>query len=266
MGKVTVMGTVTPAGADAGDADIAPVAALLAKPARARILMALSDGRSLPASVLASEAGVAASTASFHLTRLADAGLVTVRANGRHRYYALAGPGVGELIEALTRFAPPTPVRSLRQGTRARALRSARTCYDHLAGRLGVDLFAAMIGRGDVVGGDGRHDPERAATDHFAAHGHDVDYRLTEHGTRTLGEFGVAEVGAGAALRYCVDWSEQAHHLSGAVGRAVTARMLELGWIRRADRGRAVRLTGEGRAGLTERFGPADSWSGEVRP
>jgi DNA-binding transcriptional ArsR family regulator len=121
-----------------GDADLAALGAVLGDRARARILLALGDGRALAASVLASEAGVAASTASAHLARLVDAGLLAVTVQGRHRYYRLAGPQVAELIEVLARVAPAAPVRSLREGTRAQALRAARTCYDHLAGRLGV--------------------------------------------------------------------------------------------------------------------------------
>jgi len=123
-----------------GDSDLAAVGALIGEPARARVLMALADGRELPASVLASEAGVAASTASVHLARLVDGGLVTVESRGRHRYFRLAGPKVGRAIEALAAIAPPAQVRSLKDGTRAQAVRAARTCYDHLAGRLGVDI------------------------------------------------------------------------------------------------------------------------------
>src|SRR5689334_16152276 len=163
-----------------GDTDIAALGAVLAEPARARILLALGDGRALAASVLASEAGVAASTASGHLGRLVEAGLLDVLPQGRHRYYRLAGPEVGELLEVLARVAPPGPVRSLRQGTQAEALRSARTCYDHLAGRLGVAVFGALLEAGHVTGGDGTHDP--LGPDRLSAPGHDIDYRLTPSG------------------------------------------------------------------------------------
>src|SRR5436190_1559997 len=146
-----------------GDTDLAALGSVLAERSRARMLLALGDGRALPASVLASEAGVAASTASGHLARLVDAGLLDVDVQGRHRYYRLAGPQVAELIETLARVAPTAPVRSLREGTRAHALRAARTCYDHIAGRLGVDIFAALIAGGAVRGGDGRHHPGAAA-------------------------------------------------------------------------------------------------------
>jgi DNA-binding transcriptional ArsR family regulator len=236
-----------------GDADIAALGSVLAEPARARMLLALGDGRALAASVLSSEAGVAASTASGHLRRLVDAGLLEVLPQGRHRYYRLAGPHVGELLEVLSRIAPTAPVRSLRQGTQAEALRTARTCYDHLAGRLGVAIFTAFLEAGHVVGGDGTHDPLAAHDDRLSAPGHDLDYRLTPSGRAALGDLGV-EV-KGTALRYCVDWSEQRHHLSGAAGRALAARLLELRWVRRADSGRAVFVTDLGRRELSANFG-----------
>ena len=241
-----------------GDADLAALGALLAEPPRARILLALGDGRALPASVLAAEAGVAPSTASAHLGRLLDAGLLTVRPQGRHRYYALAGPHVGELIEALARLAPAAPVRSLREGTRAHVLRHARTCYDHLAGQLGVALFGALIEQRLVTGGNGRHDPERAREDRLSSRGRDIDYRLAPAGVRRLAGLGVALPEADShgelALRYCVDWTEQAHHLSGAVGRALTARLFELGWLERMRRTRGVRVTATGERGLRNEF------------
>jgi DNA-binding transcriptional ArsR family regulator len=236
-----------------GDADIAALGAVLSEPARARMLLALGDGRALAASVLANEAGVAASTASGHLGRLVDAGLVDVLPQGRHRYYRLAGPQVAELLEALARVAPPGPVRSLRQGTHAEAIRSARTCYDHLAGRLGVAIFGALVDGGHVVGGDGRHDPARAVQDRLSARGRDIDYRLTPSGRAALARLGVEP--ETDALRYCVDWSEQRHHLSGAAGRALAARLLELRWIRRADSGRAVFVTDLGRRELPHALG-----------
>ena len=237
-----------------GDADIAALGAVLSEPARARMLLALGDGRALAASVLASEAGVAASTASGHLNRLAGAGLIEVLPQGRHRYYRLAGPQVAELIETLARVAPAAPVRSLRQGTQAEALRSARTCYDHLAGRLGVAVFGALIEGGHVVGGDGTHDPLAAESDRLSAQGRDVDYRLTPSGRAKLEGLGV-EVPRGDALRYCVDWSEQRHHLSGAHGRALAGRLLDRGWIRRAGSGRAVFVTDAGRRELPAALG-----------
>jgi len=241
-----------------GDSDLAAVGALIGEPARARVLMALADGRELPASVLASEAGVAASTASVHLARLVDGGLVTVESRGRHRYFRLAGPKVGRAIEALAAIAPPARVRSLKDGTRAQAVRAARTCYDHLAGRLGVDLMGSLLERGFLRGGDGHYDRTRAGADRPSAYGHDVDYRLSDHGADKLLALGVdvdaAFAGRRPPIRYCVDWSEQDHHLSGALGAALAARLFDLGWVKRLPRTRAVLVTDGGRRGLGEEF------------
>jgi DNA-binding transcriptional ArsR family regulator len=236
-----------------GDTDLAALGAVLAERARSRILLALGDGRALPASVLASEAGVAPSTASGHLARLVDAGLLSVTVQGRHRYYRLAGPEVGELIEAVSRLAPAAPIRSLREDTRAHAVRTARTCYDHVAGKLGVAMMRSLIADGSVTGGDGIHHVDGGGEDRLSARGRDVDYRLSEFGAARLERLGV-DVGETRALRYCVDWSEQAHHLSGAVGRALAARLLALAWVRRDARSRALHVTPEGRRGFAEEF------------
>ena len=241
-----------------GDADLAAVGALLAEPARARMLLALGDGRALPATTLAAEAGVASSTASAHLGRLLDAGLLVVRQQGRHRYYQLAGAQIGELIETLAQLAPREPVRSLREGSRAYALRRARTCYDHLAGRLGVALFAALIDQQLVIGGDGRHHSGEGGEDRLSSHGRDLNYRLTAAGRQRLTDLGVA-LPAGRdgelALRYCIDWTEQAHHLSGAVGRALATWMLDNAWVERFPATRALRITDAGARGLVQHLG-----------
>ena len=181
--------------------------------------------------------------------------------HGRHRYFALSGPHVGALIETLAGLAPPADVRSLRQGTRAHAVRTGRTCYDHLAGRLGTGLMGALLERGLLTGGDGTFDPKAARKDRLSAPGSDHDYRLTERGRDELSAFGV-DFGELAArprplIRYCVDWSEQRHHLAGSLGAALAARMLDLGWVSRARRGRAVHVTPAGSTGLAQTFGLA---------
>jgi len=239
-----------------GDANIAAIASVLADPGRCRVLAALGDGRALPASLLAGEAGVAPSTASEHLSRLVGAGLLSVERHGRHRYFRLAGPHVADLLEALARMAPPAPVRSLREGTRAQALRSARTCYDHLAGRIGVAVMDSLVDR-ELLEPD-RVEDALAPGDRLSSPGLAIRFGVTEKGALFLEEFGVA-LGAlpprRPAVRYCVDWSEQRPHLAGAVGAALTSRLFDLGWLRRAERSRAVHVTDHGRRGFPDVFG-----------
>jgi DNA-binding transcriptional ArsR family regulator len=241
-----------------GDVDLARTAALIGDPGRARVLRALADGRELAATVLAHEAGVAPSTASVHLAKLVEGGLVVAESRGRHRYFRLAGPDVARALEALARIAPSAPVRSLREGTKAQAVRAARTCYDHLAGRLGVTIMSALIADGALTGGDGHHHRERAREDRPSAGGHDLDYHLTDEGADRLTALGVdvdrALAGPRTPIRYCVDWSEQDHHLSGALGAALAARLFELEWVKRLPRTRAVLVTDDGRRGLAEQL------------
>lgn len=240
--------------APGGDADLAAIGSLLAEPARAKILLALLDGRALPATMLASEAGVAPSTASTHLGQLLDGGLLTVEQHGRHRYYRLAGPGVARSLETLGQLAPVAPVRSLRDDTRARALRRARTCYDHVAGELGVELLTALLDRGALNGHDGTFRP---GVDALSSPGPDSCYHLTDTGTRLLGDLGVdlTQPGRRPFIRHCVDWSEQRHHLAGQLGAAMTSRMFEAGWIDRGSARRTVVVTPSGTEVLRDALG-----------
>ena len=241
-----------------GDVDLAPIGALLGDPGRARMLDALLGGRSLSASRLAEEAGVAPSTASSHLSRLVDGGLLLVDNDSRPRLFPIASPDVAGALEALAAIAPAQPVRSLRQSSRADAMRAARTCYDHLAGRAGVELMAALLDRGLIANGDGAFDPATADGDRPAAPGRDVAYRLTPAGEDVLSGLGIelAELHRRRRplIRYCVEWSERRHHLAGGLGAALTARMFELEWLRRLG-GRAVRVTPSGASALREAFG-----------
>lgn len=242
--------TRKPAG---GDADLAAVGALLAEPARARILQALLDGRALPAGVLATEAGVAASTASGHLGRLVDGGFLTVENHGRHRYYRLAGAPVAEMLEGLAHLAPSAPVRSLRDDSRARALRRGRTCYDHLAGELGVALLAGMLRRGALVGHDGSFRP---GVERLSAAGPDCCYQLTEMGHDLLADLGLGTVPPTRRplIRHCVDWTEQRHHLAGELGARIAGHMFAAGWIDRGPIGRSVVVSATGAEALGAHF------------
>jgi DNA-binding transcriptional ArsR family regulator len=239
-----------------GDADLSRIGDLLADRARSRMLLALSSGRELSASLLAEEAGISRSTASAHLRKLTDGGMITVRADGRNRHYRLAGPEVADILERLTRLAPPEPITSLRSSTRAAQLRLARTCYDHIAGRLGVGIMTSMLEQGRISGGDGLFDRELAAADHPAGPGHDLDYELTDDGRAFLDRLGVRlPEGRRALVRYCVDWTETRHHLAGRVGRGLRDRFLEAGWLERRTRHRALRITEQGAAVIKEEFG-----------
>ncbi|MFB7341599.1 ArsR/SmtB family transcription factor [Streptomyces hydrogenans] len=257
------MAPTTPGGARDRDQvhhqpDIARTARLIADPSRARILKALSDGRAVAAGLLATEAGVSAATASVHLGKLADAGLVVMESVGRCRYYRLAGPDVSLALEALAVIAPPLPVTSLRESSVAGALRRSRTCYDHLAGRLGVDLLDCLLKDGLVTGHDASHSPGAAVRDAPSGYGHDVDYRLTDSGRDALARFGVDLLRLPTRrppIRYCVDWSEQRHHLAGAVGAALTARLFALHWLRYGSSPRVVHVTEDGAHGLAATFG-----------
>jgi DNA-binding transcriptional ArsR family regulator len=246
-------------------ADIAPVAALFADRTRARMVSALSDGRSLPASVLAQESGVSAATASSHLGRLVAGGVLTVERSGRHRYYRLAGPEIAAAVESLAVIAPQPPVTSLRESTRAAALRRARTCYDHLAGRWGVALLTSLIDNGALTRGDGRTDAERRAADRLAAPVSTHPYQLGPSADHVFGRLGVDLAGLRARpasarplLRFCVDWSEQRHHLAGALGAALLTRAEDAGWVARRPAGRAVDVTDLGRRALQDALGVQD--------
>ncbi|GLW11041.1 transcriptional regulator [Microtetraspora sp. NBRC 13810] len=219
----------------AHDADISQVAALMAEPARAAMLTALLDGRALAAGELARLAGVSAATASAHLRRLLDGELVTVVSQGRHRYYRLAGSEVAEALEVLAKISPRPPVRSLRAARQARMLQEARTCYDHLAGRAGVELLDRLLGGGCLVpAGEG--------------------FEVTAGGEEVLAGLGVDLTGVRRARRRfaasCLDWTERRPHLGGALGAAVTGRLLDQGWFERGTTPRALRQTEAGRQGF----------------
>ncbi|MGW7020368.1 metalloregulator ArsR/SmtB family transcription factor [Streptomyces decoyicus] len=248
------------------ETDVAHVAAAIGDPSRAKVLLALAGGGALPASALAAEAGVGNSTISGHLARLLDARLLTVELDGRHRYYRLATTDVARALEQLALIARPLPVRSLNEDTRAKALLRARLCYDHLAGRLGVAVMSALQEREILAAertGSGGGSPDAdadagAGIGGTGAGSLDVAYVLTPHGRQELAAFGVETdrlPRRRASVRYCVDWAEQRHHLAGALGAALTARLFGLEWLRHGKYRRVVHLTDAGREGLATTFG-----------
>src|SRR2546428_1966668 len=222
---------------DAGS-NIAAVAALVGDPARARMLTALMDGRARTAKELAYGAGVTPQTASSHLAKLLRARLLAMERQSRHRYFRLAAPSVGHAVEALMAVSP-SPPRATAAERPLDGLRLARTCYDHLAGRLGVMVTDAMVRR-RVLKPQGR------------------DFRLTPAGERLLGRLGV-DVGKArqerrAFARQCLDWSERRAHLAGSLRAAVARRCLDLRRRRLVGEGRTLTLPAQGRRGLRPWF------------
>jgi DNA-binding transcriptional ArsR family regulator len=224
----------------------AEVAALAGDPARAGILHALMDGRALTASELARIAGVT-QIASGHLTRLATAGLLSVEQQGRHRYHRIASPAVAQMMESImqvTSGQDPTGPR-LTVGPKDAALRAARTCYDHLAGRLGVALADALVGGGYIELGDDGGLVTDAGIEFFDGIGIDVDAIVTRSGRRS----------ARILCRRCLDWSERRPHIAGAMGAALCAHSFGKDWIRRVNGTRAVTVTPKGERVFREQLG-----------
>ncbi|WP_432930791.1 ArsR/SmtB family transcription factor [Microbispora sp. CA-135349] len=216
--------------------DIARVAALLGESSRATMITALMDDLRLPASELARIAGVNKSTASEHLARLVDNGLLATERCGRHTYYRIANPLVGPALETLAVLAPKRTPNSLRSVRRQEELARARLCYDHLAGRLGVAVTDALRKRGLLHDDDGSLHVDVEAWDADPPLG--VRCAPLAQDRRPL-------------VRGCVDWTARRHHLAGALGAELTARMFDRGWIRRRrPRERVLVLTDAGVHGL----------------
>ncbi len=229
---------------------IAQTASLVGDLARASMLAALMDGRALTATELAHIAGIAPQTASGHLSRLVDAGLVVRACQGRHRYHKLASPAVAHMLESIMSLAtdPNTPRVSQRSpvvGPRDKSLRYARTCYDHLAGQLAVEITDSLIESGRIeLSSDGG-----ALTDEgdqfLRSIGVDLDaafHRASSRGSRRM------------FCRPCLDWSERRFHIGGALGAAMCQCYLDKGWIRRAAGSRAVSVTPHGRQAIRDAF------------
>lgn len=226
--------------------------------------MALADGRSLPATVLASEAGVTPQATSAQLNRLTRGGLIVGEKSGRHRYYRLASEQVAGILEALAGAAPTQPIRSLRQDTRAGALRRARTCYDHLAGQLGCDLTQALLDREVLQANDGIDTTRRRTSDPLSAPLPEHPYQLGPNAGSVLTHLGIeGDLLRSSAprrrplLRFCLDWSEQRHHLGGRLGATILITLEHSRWITRRPGDRAVTLTDLGHQQLNDRLGLA---------
>jgi len=214
------------------DVDLAAAARLIAEPVRAAILSALLDGRALTAGELAKLAGVGAPATSSHLSQLLDAGFLRRWPQGRHRYYALAGPEIAGALEALAVISPPLPAHTLRASGAANALRPARLCYDHLAGELGVRIYDRLVAIGGLVLDDRGLALNPSGAEWFAL----SDVRPPDRPTRR------------ALLRPCLDWTERRPHLAGHLAATFATAALDREWVvRRAPGERGLRITELGR-------------------
>ena len=222
------------------DADLAAVASLIADRHRAQMLLTLLGGTPQSGSALAEAAGISRSLASAHLKKLVAGGLVRAQPSGRQQLYSIASEPVADALEVLILLAPATKVRSLGDASRARSLRWARMCYDHLAGAVGVSVTEALIDRGLVRAEDGAFALAPGGAGEFGRFGIEVD-RL-ERRTRPL-------------LRPCLDWSERRYHLAGSLGAALTSAFADRRWIATREASRIVTVTTAGQAGLQDWLG-----------
>ncbi|MDK3016632.1 ArsR/SmtB family transcription factor [Pseudodonghicola flavimaris] len=219
--------------------DIARIAALIGDPARANILTALMSGKALTASELAAEAGVGLPTASSHLRKLEDSGLIRLRKSGRHRYFTLSGEEVAQVLEALMGLAAGRGHLRSRTGPKDDALRRARVCYNHLAGEMGVQIYEVMRARGQIAGPADDLLLTASGRDFVAGLGIDLDSLPRSRAP---------------LCRECLDWSARQSHLAGRLGRALLAQFIATGWARRDATGRAVRFTPAGEAAFARAF------------
>ncbi|MFX3673559.1 MAG: ArsR/SmtB family transcription factor [Paenisporosarcina sp.] len=219
--------------------NVAEVAFLFGEKSRATILTSLMDGRFHTASELAFMSAITPQTASFHLSKLIEGNLVEVEKQGRHRYYQLANGEVARILESFLAISQPPEVRSLKQSSQVKLLREARTCYDHLAGKLGVDLTESMLNAGLL------EKVER-------------EFVITPKGQQFFTDFGIDLSELKRKRRSfshaCLDWSERHHHLAGALGLGLMTRFLELGWIVQVPSIRAVKVTDKGKLGFRQYF------------
>lgn len=211
--------------------DIARIAALIGDPARANILTALMAGKALTATELSGEAGVTLQTTSSHLTKLQGGGLLTLRKQGRHKYFTLASDDVAKVLEGLMGLAAGSGHLRTRIGPRDAALKKARVCYNHLAGEMGTQLYQHFMKAGHL-----RREPEGLS--------------LTRSGRAFVEDFGIdvdrLALGRTPLCRECLDWSERMSHLAGSLGRAIFNRIEDLGWAERDRATRVVTFSGGG--------------------
>lgn len=224
-----------------GKYPIADTAFLLSDPARVAILTCLLGGEARPAGELARFAGVSAQAASAHLGKLLDGEMLSLRRVGRHHYYQISKPEVAHVLEALAVMTPMSKPSTLPETESQRALRFARTCYDHLAGQLAVRIWDSLESSGFIAVESGTPDLTESGVGAIGALG--IDVAVLRRKKRPL-------------LRACLDWTERKHHMAGALGEALLANFQAKGWLSRNPRSRVIRVTKQGEQAMTNLFSP----------
>lgn len=221
------------------ETNMAFIASVVSQPSRAAIVTALLDGRYHPASECAIVAGVKPQTASHHLQKMVDAHILKKEKHGRHHYYCLLNYEVAEILETLLSLSTPSEVRSLKQSSLQKRLQAARTCYDHLAGELGVQMIDALVQIGAL---------ERK----------EADFNVTDKGEEFFSTFGISlstcHEKRRSFSRVCLDWTERKHHLAGSLGQALLERLMDLEWLERVATSREMKVTPKGKEGFKEIF------------
>ncbi|WP_410982579.1 ArsR/SmtB family transcription factor [Bacillus cereus] len=208
--------------------NVAKIASLISDTSRATILVQLLDGRPHPATELAHAAKIQPQTASFHLQKLYEAQTIDVEKHGRHRYYKIANHEIAESLKKILYLTPPEPVQSFKQSKESKEIQYAQTCYDHLAGKLGVEITNSLLNNNILIK-------------------EDLQFKVSKNGQEFFERFGINLDSLHKKRRFfskgCLDWSKRQHHIAGALGNAMLERMLELNWITKSSETRAVYIT-----------------------
>lgn len=219
---------------------VSKVAGLLSDPSRSKILIGLMDGNEHAASELALVANIRPQTASFHLKKIMDSGVIQVKKRGVHRLYSLKDSECASILESFLAVSPTPEINSFNQESSKHKIKLARTCYDHLAGELGVKITNALVENGIIIEAD------------------EKNYAVSDKGYTFFKEFGInvqeQQNKRRAFARRCLDWTERQHHVAGSLGNSIITRMFELQWLQRRENTRSLKLTNEGEHGVKNTF------------
>ncbi|MEJ3741424.1 helix-turn-helix domain-containing protein [Bacillus tropicus] len=219
--------------------DISKVDLLLCSDSRVHILAYLLDGKAYPASELAHVAKIKPKTATYHLSKMKEEGILSIEKHGKHSYYRLFNSEISKILESLLIISPQEKIKPLRQSSQSSELRCARTCYNHLAGKLGVAITNSLLDKGYLIKND-------------------LYFHITKTGQEFFKELGIDlnefKQKRSILAKACLDWTEREHHLAGSLGNALLEKLLELNWIQRVSKSRAIKVNPDGRKELEQIF------------